>query len=233
MTGPAHDEGARLRAAVRELTEAHAVTVRGPDGRVRLARRRPLLPELAAAVTPSGQARRGRVTSGAGSGAPLSLDALDVLEHIRAELDATVWAVRSAGPDLDRARLPARGMAARLRWAVDGALSLNRPELVADVARWPARVRAVLEPVREVPLTGHACPICRTERAELQVPTEDPAAPAQFATAPALVVRLTARPVALCRECGATWAGDELAELAALTGGNRDAATALLARLNN
>lgn len=225
------DQATRLRRAVRELTEPHPVTHRGPDGRVRLARRRPLLADLRAAVTPSGQTRRGRLTRGAGSGVPLSLDALDVLEHIRTELDAIVWAVRSASPDLDRTPLAAHGLAPRLRWAVAGALALDRPDLVESVARWPGQILAALEPVREVPLVGHSCPVCRTERADLQLPTEDPSAPAQFATVPALSVRLTTRPLATCRQCGATWSGDEIADLAALLGADRTRSKSLLARL--
>lgn len=232
MNTPDLEEADQLRRAVRELTSPHNATHRDTTGRLRVTAQAPLLVQLRAHITEQRNGRGGRRAAGTGSNVPLALDALDLLEHIRDTTEQTVTALCAAGPHLDRTALTTTALTPRLTWAAHAALTLDRPDLCRPFIGWPGTIRNTLDPPRLVPLPGHTCPMCHTTTTHMQVPTEDPSAPAEFTEEPALCIRMgTTVPAGMCRECGAEWAGRELLDLTALLGGDRASTSTLLAHL--
>lgn len=197
----------RIVAAVDRLTLTTKQMVRSGE-RMVFFDAEPLLSALRAAVLPSGET--GSASSGSvGSGAPAALGALDLWVEIETEINQVYWRVR------DATRRPGFGgytVAERLRYAASRALDMGRPELLADAPAWVARIELLFDPPKVVPLTGHACPVCRHTRTSVQIE------PGEFVENVALTVMLGERPQASCGECGTVWPQEQMVELAAALG---------------
>ncbi|MDI3331424.1 MAG: hypothetical protein QJR09_11955 [Micrococcus sp.] len=173
----------------------------------------PLLSVLRQEVTPSGESGSGSSES-VGSGAPAALGVLDLLVEVEGEINRAYWLMR------DATRRPGFGgytLEERLRYTAAKALDAGRPELLADAPAWVERIERLFDPPKVVPLIGHACPMCRQEKATVQVE------PGEFVQAPALSVVLGDKVAARCAECGSSWPADQLVDLAMALGGDTQA----------
>lgn len=200
----------RLRWAVDRLTRETVQRVVDDSGEAVYLRAAPLLQELRTEVRPSGEKSSGG--SSAGPGAPVALDLLVLLSSIEEEVARAYWRVREA------TRRPGFGgytLEERLTYAAARAIDLGlAEELCQEFVRWPSQIERAFDPPKVVPLTDHACPICRHGRTSVQIE------PGEFVEQPALMVTFGERTVARCGECGASWVGDQMLDLAASIGGD-------------
>lgn len=181
----------------------------------------PLLAELRAAVHPSGGHSSGSSTPEPGS--PLDLGAMELMTSIQDEVNQAYWLVKDATrrPGLggytleERLRFVRRRVAESLdRPEGPGFLPEARPELIEDAPVWVEQIETLFDPPKIVPLAGHACPVCHTERTSVLLNT------GERGDAWALSVRFGEPMVASCAECGERWPGRELLDLAAVLGGD-------------
>lgn len=202
----------------------------------RLIQAHPLLAELQDAQHDHGTTD-GRSTGSSGSGAPLNVDALKLACRITDELTHLQWLHRSAptppAPALQAAAdlygvpithvigPPRPGFAGltvaeRLRWAAIRATAANREAEVLDVVTgWVQDIERLLDPPTVVRLRGVACPACGVTRTPIWDDDQD-----AYVDTPALTITMGAQPHARCAECGATWTGAEVVDLAGQCGGS-------------
>lgn len=201
-----------LRRLADRLTVVTPVMVKTSDGPV-LVQARPLLEELQAAVHPSGE-WKARSSGSVGSGAPCDLTALRMMCQVQEETAELYWRIRSApGVPVRRPGLGGYSLLERIRFVAEHAETAG---VVADAVKvfagWVADIERLLGPPKVVPLRGIACPAC----GEATTPTFDDTG--ELVNVAALTVTLSETPRARCGECGAGWAGAEVADLAAQVG---------------
>ncbi len=205
-------QSARVVLAVDRLTLTTKQMVKVGD-RMVFYDAEPLLSVLRQEVRPSGEGGGG-ASGSVGSGAPAALGVLDLLVEVEGEINQAYWMMR------DATRRPGFGgytLEERLRYTAVKALGAGRPELLKDAPSWVERIERLFDPPKVVPLIGHACPMCRQERASVQIE------PGEFVEAPALSVVIGDRITARCAECGASWPADQLIDLAKALGGDTQA----------
>jgi len=190
----------------------------------------PLLGQLRAAVHPSGEPAPGG--SGSVSGTPLDLTALELLSEIQDEVNRAYWLVKDASrrPGIGGYTLEQRlrFVARRVAESVDppegpGFIPLPRPELIEDALVWVDRIESLFDPPKIVPLSGHACPMCKSVRAAVILDT------GESGEVDALSVRFGDPMVASCAECGERWPGAQMLDLAAVLGGDTQVMAHVLA----
>lgn len=232
-----------LSMVVDRLTVDTPQVVRTATGPV-VIRARPLLQELQDARHMRG-AMEGRSSSSSGSGAPLNVDALKLACRVQDELTDLQWRFRSApvpGPVVLREAAELFGMPVgavvgpprpsfggvtvgeRLRWTAVRATAAGREdEVLAVVAPWCAAIERLVDPPRAVQLRGVECPACGVARTPVW--DEDQG---DYVEQPCLSIVMGTEPRARCAECGATWVGPEVVDLAGRCGGLASAAAHVL-----
>ena len=193
-----------------------------------------LLEELAEAVHPSGERGSGG-SGGVTPGSPASLEALDLLLELEAEVADLYWMAKELA---QRPGYMGDSLAGRLRWIAErvdesihpelegpGFLRMDCRHLLDDAPSWVTRIGRLFDPPRVVPLAGHPCPLCWQDRTTVQ------SEPGVFVSTTALTIVLGRRPIARCGECGGSWAEGELLDLAAALGLEVQAMAGLLATL--
>ena len=197
---------ADIRDAARTLTAAGVRVIERDNGLRTEHAAESLLDQLAAEV------EHGRTRSGAGrgaSGAPVSVEVVDLLRRIRAE-SAALWQLYGTGhPN----RIP-RDLAGRVRQVAAGAsLRANLDDLVLvhrHFSDWITAIRAILDPPRRLHLVAK-CPACDVRTVHRTDPTTG-----ERVRQPALWVDTEAG--CTCLSCGEQWPPERLEHLAQVLG---------------
>lgn len=193
----------------------------------------PLIEELRRALMPSGEKSGGSVS--VASGAPASLDALDLMVEIEQWIEDSYWEVRQI-----EQRPGFRGLTSteRLQYVAarvtestlagdlhgPGLIDVPRQDILEDAPKWVDRIERLFDPPKVVPIPDYACPICRHTRTSVQVE------PGEFMETAALTVTLGHLVHARCGECGASWPPAEMVDFARVLGVDTEAMARLIAQ---
>ncbi|MEI3779218.1 hypothetical protein V1463_10550 [Micrococcus yunnanensis] len=234
-----------LSMVVDRLTMTTPQMVRTSAGPV-VVRVAPLLEVLQGMVHHRTAGAGGRSSSSSGSGAPLDMEALNLMVSVEEELVHLQWVMRSAHPparaemqaaaDLFRvpfavvAGPPAPGFGGmtvfeRLRWTAVRAAALGRDaEVLAVVRGWVSAIERRMDPPVVIQ-PRKPCPACGEHMAWTMDPSLD-----ELVQVPAISVVVGDRPRGWCIECGAEWVGPEVVDLVTQCGGSTELARNLLGR---
>lgn len=197
---------ADIRDAARTLTEPGVRIIERDNGLRTEHEAASLLDQLAAEVE-HGRTRRG--AGRGGSGAPVSVEVVDLLRRIRAE-SAVHWQHLTA---TNPARIP-RNLTERVRGLAAGACRrTDLDELVPAhraLSDWVTSIRAILDPPRRLHLVA-ACPACDVRVVHRTDPTTG-----ERVRQPALWVDTEAG--CTCLACGEQWPPERLEHLAQVIG---------------
>lgn len=199
-----------LDAAVGQLTRPTKHRVIDPvTGEARWVTAQPLLVQLVLAIANSGAATAHKASNG--TPMPISAGALDIYQDIEKTTAERWWAVHHLHHGHGRSTL-----AGRLRaWAsvvqADEELATEAERLAVG---WVKAITGLLQPLRRREIIGQ-CPGCGTRYILRDDDGETIKAPALV-----LMYSIDDKPLAAtCQECGATWEGHAIMDLAAVING--------------
>lgn len=175
----------------------------------------PLIEQLRSAVHPSGESKQPGTTSGStvGSAAPLDLEAVRILSELETWVHQVYWIARTMpGAPVRRPGVGGYSMRERLRLAHQVAEKNQDFEFLDEAPSWCHQIQRLFDPVKVVPLRGVACPACGQQL------TPVPVDRGEFIDQPALQVIFGDTLKIRCGECGASWLGKALLDLASLVG---------------
>ena len=184
----------------------------------------PLLAELEAEVTPSGEPGGGGGGASAVPGLPLAVGPLDLLASITSEILEGYW--RAWSRDRRARRREGYTRTEKLTYWAEQTILSRDGDAIEALARtlrgWAEKIEALFDPPRLLDIP-RACPACGAYNVAAHVDGEE----VQMHALVAATHRVSGATTAWCRGCGAEWTGVQLHDLARASGGSQVATTSL------